>query len=61
MKTLTAICITTLLFILTGCDRQPSSQDSSVSLTGAGATFPQPLYDKWAAQYSSMHSNVRIN
>jgi phosphate transport system substrate-binding protein len=30
------------------------------SLTGAGATFPKPLYEKWAAEYGKSH-DVKIN
>jgi len=34
---------------------------SSVSLQGAGATFPNPLYQKWLSEYGKLHSNVRID
>ncbi len=30
-------------------------------LTGAGATFPYPIYSKWFAEYSAAHSGVEIN
>jgi phosphate transport system substrate-binding protein len=30
-------------------------------LTGAGATFPNPLYQKWLSEYSKAHSNIRID
>jgi phosphate transport system substrate-binding protein len=30
-------------------------------LTGAGATFPYPIYSKWFSEYSSAHSGVEIN
>lgn len=30
-------------------------------LTGAGATFPYPIYSKWFSEYSSQHSGVQIN
>jgi phosphate transport system substrate-binding protein len=30
-------------------------------LTGAGATFPYPIYSKWFAEYSSAHPGVEIN
>ncbi|HEU4569819.1 MAG TPA: phosphate ABC transporter substrate-binding protein PstS [Gemmatimonadales bacterium] len=30
------------------------------SLTGAGATFPAPIYQKWFAEYARAH-NVRVN
>jgi len=33
----------------------------SVSLQGAGATFPNPLYQKWLSEYGKLHSNVRID
>jgi len=31
------------------------------SLNGAGATFPNPIYQKWFTQYSSAHPGVQIN
>ncbi|MDE3201409.1 MAG: phosphate ABC transporter substrate-binding protein PstS [Acidobacteriota bacterium] len=30
-------------------------------LTGAGATFPYPIYDKWFKEYSAAHPGVQIN
>ncbi len=30
-------------------------------LTGAGATFPYPIYSKWFSEYSSAHSGVEVN
>jgi phosphate transport system substrate-binding protein len=42
--------------------------DSSVAregqggqINGAGATFPNPLYSKWFAEYNRIHPDVRIN
>ncbi len=37
-----------------------SSSSSSVDLTGAGATFPYPLYSKWFSDYANL-TGVRIN
>jgi phosphate transport system substrate-binding protein len=34
---------------------------SAQSLNGAGATFPNPIYQKWFTQFSSAHSGVQIN
>jgi phosphate transport system substrate-binding protein len=31
------------------------------SLTGAGATFPYPIYSKWFIEYSAAHPGVKIN
>lgn len=33
----------------------------SINLQGAGATFPNPLYQKWLSEYSKLHSNIRID
>src|SRR5919106_4144511 len=33
----------------------------TVSLQGAGATFPNPLYQKWLSEYGKLHPNVRID
>ena len=33
----------------------------TVQITGAGATFPYPIYSKWFAEYNKLHPNVQIN
>ena len=30
-------------------------------INGAGATFPDPVYQKWFAEYNKLHSSVQIN
>jgi phosphate transport system substrate-binding protein len=30
-------------------------------INGAGATFPNPIYQKWFAEYNKLHGDVRIN
>ncbi len=32
-----------------------------ITLNGAGATFPYPLYSRWFAAYNRLHPDVRIN
>jgi len=32
-----------------------------VTLTGAGATFPYPLYQKWASEYEKVDNTIRVN
>jgi phosphate transport system substrate-binding protein len=32
-----------------------------VQITGAGATFPYPIYSKWFAEYNKKNPNVEIN
>ena len=34
---------------------------SKVTLNGAGATFPYPIYSKWFNEYNKMHPQVEIN
>jgi phosphate transport system substrate-binding protein len=57
--------ISTLLlgfFVLGGlsCSSAPTAT-GPVSLTGAGATFPNPLYQKWISEYGKLNPNVRID
>ncbi len=42
----------------------PSSEPAKagpVSLNGAGATFPYPLYSKWMSEYNRVHPDIQIN
>src|ERR1700722_17499362 len=34
---------------------------SAQNLTGAGATFPYPIYSKWFSEYAQQHPTVKIN
>jgi phosphate transport system substrate-binding protein len=36
-------------------------KDEGVSLNGAGATFPFPLYSKWISEYNKENPQVKIN
>jgi phosphate transport system substrate-binding protein len=38
-----------------------AAQGGGVLLTGAGATFPNPMYSKWFDVYHTLHSNIEIN
>jgi len=33
----------------------------TVQITGAGATFPNPIYSKWFSEYHKVHPNVEFN
>ena len=35
--------------------------DSTLSINGAGATFPYPMYSKWFDEYHKKNSNLQIN
>jgi phosphate transport system substrate-binding protein len=39
----------------------PVKMADTISLTGAGATFPYPIYSKWFDEYGKQHPNVAIN
>lgn len=34
---------------------------AQTTLTGAGATFPYPMYSKWFGDYHKLHSDIAIN
>ena len=63
-----AIALATLTFVGTACSKggESASKDSAsastagVDLTGAGATFPQPIYYKWFSDYAAA-TGVKIN
>jgi len=38
-----------------------AKKSEEISLTGAGATFPYPLYSKWISEYNKLNPNVKIN
>ena len=53
------------LTLVAACGRGDSGTSDSIStsgvdLTGAGATFPQPIYNKWFSDYATANG-VRIN
>ena len=57
MKALRSGVVSTVAVALLAVAAPLSAQ---VSLTGAGATFPAPIYQKWFSQYQST-GNVQIN
>jgi phosphate transport system substrate-binding protein len=53
MKTFRALAVATLL--------TPAYLVAQTQLTGAGATFPNPMYSKWFDEYRKVHPDVQIN
>jgi phosphate transport system substrate-binding protein len=53
-----ALVLAALLTMTTGA--APAAADSQVNLTGAGATFPYPIYSKWFDTYNK-ETGVQIN
>ena len=33
----------------------------NMQINGAGATFPDPIYQKWFSEYNKLHPTVKIN
>jgi len=50
-KTLVAVVL--LMLVMSAAQAQ--------KLTGAGATFPYPIYSKWFTEYSAAHPGVEVN
>jgi phosphate transport system substrate-binding protein len=38
-----------------------SSQTGGIAITGAGATFPNPLYSRWFYDYAAVDASVKFN
>jgi len=38
-----------------------ASQSSAQQLSGAGATFPAPLYQRWGVEYNKVHPGAQVN
>src|SRR5256884_4881335 len=51
--------IAALSITLFGCGGGGSSNE--IRLQGAGATFPNPLYQKWLSEYGKAHANIKID
>ena len=70
MKKLTFASLVVAAAVATACSTEKSSsgtqaataseKSGAVDLTGAGATFPYPLYSKWFADYATK-TGVKIN
>src|SRR5215216_7976482 len=58
-KLVSWLVVLAFAFVSLGCNGVGGG--GTVSLQGAGATFPNPLYQKWLSEYSKLHSNVRID
>ncbi|QDS89841.1 Phosphate-binding protein PstS precursor [Rosistilla ulvae] len=56
----------TVCLLFSGCSSRSSDSSGgdaadSVKLTGSGASFPFPLYDRWFKEYSRAHDDVQID
>ena len=44
-----------------GAESRSAAAGQTIQITGAGATFPYPLYSKWFSEYNKLHPNVELN
>jgi len=58
-RIITVVLGVTLSIGLVSCGGGGGSTE--VRLQGAGATFPNPLYQKWVSEFSKQHPNIRID
>ena len=58
-----ACAITGALLITAACSGGAGSggDGGQVSLQGAGASFPKPIYIKWMSEYGKVNKDVRID
>ncbi len=58
---LLAVSLSALTFV--GCSGTAGGPDAGgeIRLTGAGATFPNPIYQKWFSEYNKMHPNLKFD
>ncbi|MGA7158918.1 MAG: phosphate ABC transporter substrate-binding protein PstS [Acidobacteriaceae bacterium] len=62
MKVMSAVMLASALMLVPlGCKSKPGSSTEEVHMTGAGGTFPNPIYQKWFAEYGAAHPGVQIN
>ncbi len=47
--------------ILSACTGSRSGSGAEVRLQGAGASFPNPIYQKWFSEYNKAHPNLRFD
>ena len=47
--------------ILAGCGQQAGESNREIRIQGAGATFPNPLYQKWFSEYNKAHPGVTFD
>src|SRR6476659_6848824 len=56
------LVLTGALFAAISCSPKESGPNSGpIQLQGMGATFPNPLYQKWVSEYGKLHTNIKID
>src|SRR5437867_13342432 len=56
-----------LFLVLAACTKTEAPPTATgqgsrtITINGAGATFPNPIYSKWFSDYNKLHPDVQIN
>jgi phosphate transport system substrate-binding protein len=57
-----AIVLVSALLAFVACSPKGTGTESGpIQLAGMGATFPNPLYQKWVSEYGKLHTNIKID
>jgi len=54
------LSVVVFLVVSIACNGGSGAGSGSLRLQGAGATFPNPLYQKWLSEYSRQHPDLKI-
>ena len=66
LRSASALLLVSATLLALGCSGErggpgPGGGGGTIRLQGAGATFPNPLYQKWLSEYGKANPNVRID
>jgi phosphate transport system substrate-binding protein len=59
--TATVVIVALSVLPLAGCGSSGPNSAAEVKLQGAGATFPNPLYQKWFSEYNKITPNAKFD
>jgi len=58
---LSAALVSALLLVVACSPKGAGTESGPIQLQGMGATFPNPLYQKWVSEYGKLHTNIKID
>src|SRR6185503_16437945 len=59
LRTVMLVLALTIIGVAIACNG--GGGGGTVKLQGAGATYPNPLYQKWISEYGKLNPNIRID
>jgi phosphate transport system substrate-binding protein len=55
------ISLVLLSFVATSCMGSSNAKDATITIIGAGRTFPAPLYQRWFSEYNKQKPNIQVS